>query len=88
MEEEGMSGDEVRAQLAVVFQKVLGPRAACGPLRDDMKPGDLEGWDSVAHVTLIIAVEKEFKVKFKGAEIARTGSVGELVTLILAKMNR
>ena len=32
--------------------------------------GDLPDWDSVAHVTIVLAVEKEFKVKFKGAEIA------------------
>jgi acyl carrier protein len=82
MEEGIMSADEIRSRLAGIFQKVLG-RAAL--LRDDLKAGELEGWDSVAHVTLIIAVEKAFKVKFKAAEIAAAGSVGDLIAHIQAK---
>ncbi len=50
-----------------------------------MKPGDLDGWDSVAHVTLIVAVEREFKVKFKAADIAKAVNVGALIAHIQTK---
>lgn len=78
-----MTDQEIRSKLTVVFQKVLG---AAVSLRDDMKPGDLPDWDSVAHVTLLMAAEKEFRIKFKGAEIATTVSVGDLVGRIRSKL--
>lgn len=77
-----MNADEIRVKLSGVFQRVLGPKVE---LRDEMKPGDIEGWDSVAHVTLVLATEKAFGVKFKGGEIANIASVGDLVKHILAK---
>jgi len=43
---------------------------------------DVEGWDSLMHVTLIVALEKAFSVKFKSSEVAALENVGELVTLI------
>jgi acyl carrier protein len=51
-----------------------------------MKPGDLPDWDSVAHVTIILGVEKEFKVKFKAAEIATAVSVGDLIRTVQGKL--
>jgi acyl carrier protein len=83
MEEAAVTTDEIRTKLTTVFQKVLGSTVQ---LRDDMKPGDLPDWDSVAHVTILMAAEKEFKVKFKAAEIAAAGSVGDLVERIRTKL--
>jgi acyl carrier protein len=82
VEEASVNDDEIRARLTSVFQRVLGTQV---PLRDDMKAGDLPDWDSVMHVTLVTSVEKEFKVKFKGAEIATMVSVGDLVKGLRAK---
>jgi acyl carrier protein len=78
-----VNADDIRVKLAAVFQEVLGSAVS---LRDDLKPGDLEGWDSLAHVSIIGAVEKEFKIKFKGADIAKAVSVGDLLTQIRAKV--
>jgi acyl carrier protein len=43
---------------------------------------DIEGWDSLMHVTLIVNVEKAFGVKFSSAEVAALKNVGELLDLI------
>jgi acyl carrier protein len=43
---------------------------------------DVEGWDSLMHVTLVINVEKAFRVRFTSAEVASLKNVGELVSLI------
>jgi acyl carrier protein len=48
----------------------------------EMTAKDVDGWDSLAHIQLIVAVEKHFKVKFKNAEIARLKNVGDLIALI------
>jgi acyl carrier protein len=46
---------------------------------------DVEGWDSLMHVTLIVNVEKAFKVKFSSSEVAALRDVGELIDLIDAR---
>lgn len=51
-----------------------------------VKPGttanDIEDWDSLEHITLIAAVEKEFKVKFKMGEISGMKNVGDMARII------
>ena len=46
---------------------------------------DVEGWDSLAHIRLIVAIEKYFALHFSAAEITGLENVGELVELILRK---
>jgi acyl carrier protein len=46
---------------------------------------DVDGWDSLAHVRLILAIERAFKVKFSTSEIGRVENVGELAMLIKQK---
>jgi acyl carrier protein len=46
---------------------------------------DIEEWDSLSHVRLIVAVERKFGFRFKTAEIEDLKSVGDLVKLIQAK---
>ena len=48
---------------------------------------DVEDWDSLMHVNLILAAEKEFDVRFSSAEVASLLNVGELLNLIDAKSN-
>lgn len=43
---------------------------------------DVEGWDSLAHVRIVVAAEEEFGVRFETAEIASLKNVGALVDLI------
>jgi acyl carrier protein len=43
---------------------------------------DVEGWDSMMHVTLMINVEKAFGVKFTSSEVASLKNVGELADLL------
>lgn len=46
---------------------------------------DIEDWDSLEHITLISAVEREFKVKFKMGEISSMKNVGEMAQIIAAR---
>ncbi len=46
---------------------------------------DVEEWDSLMHVTLMLAVERGFGVRFSSSEVAMLESVGELVDLIDSK---
>ena len=43
---------------------------------------DIEEWDSLEHINLVVAIEKEFGVKFKMKEITGMKNVGEMVEII------
>lgn len=48
--------------------------------------GDVEDWDSLMHVTLMLNVEKAFGVRFSSTEVAALKNVGELVDLVDSKL--
>lgn len=71
-------------KLQTVFQDVLEDDEL--EINAQTTAADVEGWDSLAHVTLMINVEKRFGVKFRSSDIARLKSVGELMDLINAQL--
>lgn len=54
---------------------------------DNLTADDIEEWDSLSHIRFMVAIEKEFGVRFTSAEIEDTKNVGELADLILVKLN-
>ena len=50
-----------------------------------LSASDVDGWDSLTHVRLILTVERAFGVKFSAAESTGMKNVGELVALISSK---
>ena len=50
-----------------------------------MTANDVEGWDSMSHLQLIVSVEKTFGIKISGAEVMRLKNVGDLLLLINLK---
>ena len=50
------------------------------------KADDIEEWDSLSHIRLIVAIERKFGIKFKNAEIEGLMNVGDLVRVIDAKI--
>jgi acyl carrier protein len=57
---------------------------------EHMTAGDVDGWDSLNHINLIIALERAFGVKFATAEISRLkdegSDVGDMVALVAHKL--
>ena len=54
-------------------------------LRDDLTARDVDGWDSLNHVNLMILIEEEFGVRFTTGEVSALQDVGELKRLLAAK---
>jgi len=82
--------EPVRAELQDVFRQVFDDDEIV--LADSTTADDIDGWDSMMHINLIIAIEKRFGVKFAAAEIAgmkaEGQNVGTLVQLLLHKLSR
>jgi acyl carrier protein len=78
-----LSTDEIYARLERVFEEVLGQPVQ---LRAETTAADVNGWDSVAHVMLVLASEREFGIKFESIEIATAANVGEFVELVASKL--
>ena len=57
-------------------------------LNDDTTADDVEEWDSLSHVQLIVAIEKAFGIKFTSNEILSWSNVGQLVDSIENILNK
>ncbi|MCG2632720.1 acyl carrier protein [Bradyrhizobium sp. WYCCWR 13023] len=75
-------------QLQDVFRNVFSDPSIV--LNERMTADDIDGWDSLTHINLIIAIEKQFKVKFATAEISRLkedgANVGSLLQALAVKL--
>lgn len=67
---------EIHQQLEEVFQNVFSDDSLS--LRDEMTAVDVPGWDSVAHINLMFAIEERFGFQFRGNELAEFANIGEL----------
>ncbi len=54
-------------------------------LRPEMTANDVDGWDSMSHVNLLLAVEKGFGIRFTQREMLSFKNVGDLVRCIESK---
>lgn len=80
---EGSTTQEVYRELTAIFQDILDDPTIM--LRPELTASDVYGWDSLSHVRLVLAVEKNFRINFSAFEVARLKNVGEFVDLIMAK---
>lgn len=55
-------------------------------IRPEMTANDIEGWDSLSHVNLIVAVEAKFNIRFTQKELLRFKNIGDLLASIENKV--
>ncbi len=56
-------------------------------IRPEMRADEVPGWDSLSHINVILAVEKEYGVRFKGVEVLRLKNIGDLQKLVDSKLS-
>ncbi|MFT3905869.1 MAG: acyl carrier protein [Steroidobacteraceae bacterium] len=78
-----MNSDAVYTQLTPIFHDVFDDEGL--QLTPQLSADDVDDWDSLMHVRLILAIEQKFGIKFSAAEVGRLKNVGDLVQLIAAK---
>ena len=81
-----MEREEIFSKLNEIFEDVLDLDETL-ELTDATSANDIEEWDSLSHIQLIVAIEKAFKLKFTSGEILKWKNVGEMVDTIINRIN-
>ena len=71
-------------QVTEVFREVFDENDLT--IARETTAADIEGWDSLMHVRLMIAIEKAFHVRFSSSEVASLHDVGELLDVLERKV--
>lgn len=74
---------EIYEKLTTVFHDVFDDEDI--KLAPELTADDVDGWDSLAHIRLMLSVQKAFGIKFSPVETGKLENVGALVNLIRKK---
>ena len=78
-----MSKEEIYKALDEVFEEVFDDDSI--HVTPETTANDIEDWDSLEHINLVVAVENRFGIKFKMNEVKSMKNVGEMVDIILER---
>jgi acyl carrier protein len=79
-----MEQTEILAKVQDIFRDVLDNDDIV--LTPQTSADDVEDWDSLSHIQLIVAIEKAFKIKFTSKEILSWSNVSEMIESISSKL--
>jgi acyl carrier protein len=73
-------------ELTGIFNDVLDLENV--ELKEETCADDIEEWDSLSHIQLIVAIEKSFAIKFTAKEMIMWDNVGDMVNTIMEKLQK
>ena len=79
-----MEREEVFEKLNEIFRDVFDDDTI--EVDEDTTAADIEGWDSIIHITLVDAIEEEFDISFDMKTVVKLKNVGEMVDAILEEV--
>ncbi|MBQ9443313.1 MAG: acyl carrier protein [Lachnospiraceae bacterium] len=80
-----MDRDEVMEKVCEIARDIFDDDEL--ELNDDTIAADVDGWDSLTHLSLMNEIENEFEIKFEMKEVQGLSNVGELVDVILERIS-
>ena len=75
-----MEKEEIYERLNNVFRDVFDDESIV--VKPETTSADIEDWDSLEHINLVVAVESEFGMKFNMNEVTTMKNVGDMVNII------
>ena len=80
-----MTRQEIFDEVQEIFRDVFDDEELA--IEDGTNANDIEDWDSFEHISLVIAMEAEFFMKFDIKEVNKLENVGQMIDLIKRKMD-
>ncbi len=80
-----MRREEILNQMLPIFKGVLDNEDI--ELSDDTTADDIDEWDSLSQIQLVLALEEHFNIKMKAKEIMECDNVGDMIDYIRRKMS-
>jgi acyl carrier protein len=79
-----MSEQDIIERFELIFREVFDDESLV--ISTGTTAADIEDWDSLAHINLLVAIEENFSVSFSLEELQTVKNVGEMVTLVARKV--
>lgn len=79
-----MERKETLSQVEEIFREILSDTQIT--IKDDMTTKDLEGWNSLTNIQLVVAIEKKYQIKFSLTEIVNWENIGAIIDCIIFKL--
>jgi acyl carrier protein len=79
-----MERNKILLQIQEIFREVLDDNDI--NLNEEITSNDLEDWDSLTHIMIILDIEKKFKIKFSSSEILKWKNIGAIIDSIILKV--
>ena len=80
-----MDRDDVMEKVTEIAREIFDDDEL--ELDDETIAADVDGWDSLTHLSLMNEIENEFEIKFEMKEVQGLNNVGELVDVILERIS-
>jgi acyl carrier protein len=78
------SSEQVLVEVNQIVSQILHKESLS--LKSETKANEVEDWDSLNHIEIVVAIEKHFKIRFNFAELQRFKNVGEMCDNIAKKL--
>lgn len=78
-----MERNEILKQVNLIFIDTLDEEDVI--IEENTTANDVDEWDSLTHIQLVVAIEKYFKIRFTAKEIQSWNNVGEMINCIQEK---
>ena len=79
-----MSKQEILDEIGSIFKNVFDDNGL--EITHETNADDIEDWDSLEQINLLVAIENRFKVKFKLEDISGLENVGDMVELVASML--
>ena len=79
-----MKREEILSQINQIFIDTLDDEDI--ELTETSHAAEVEGWDSLSHILLIVEIEKHFNLRFSSKEIQSWKNIGEMINSVSEKL--
>ena len=79
-----MERNEILMQIQEIFREILDDNDI--NLTEEISSNDIEDWDSLTHIMIILDIEKKFRLKFSSSEILNWKNIGAMIDSIALKL--